>query len=63
MKLTKKKVVSIALVVCLIAILSAGTLAWFSDDDAVTNKFFIADSEDDTPDALYMVAGKVHARL
>jgi len=55
MKLTKKKVVSIALVVCLIAILSVGTLAWFSDDDAVTNKFYIADSEDDTPDEIFSV--------
>lgn len=55
MKLTKKKVLSIALVVCLIAILSMGTLAWFTDDDAVTNQFLIADSDDDTADEIFSV--------
>ena len=31
MKLNKKKVFTIALAICLIAILSMGSLAWFSD--------------------------------
>ena len=55
MKLTKKKVVTIALVVCLIAILSVGTLAWFTDDDSATNKFMIADSTDVDPDDIFSV--------
>ena len=51
MKLTKKKVFVSALSVCLIAILSFGTLAWFNATDAVTNSFKIADSnQDGTPD-------------
>ena len=45
--MNKKKVFALALAVCLIAILSVGTLAWFSDDDAVTNKFNVADSDND----------------
>lgn len=51
MKLTKKKVFVSALSVCLIAILSFGTLAWFNATDTVTNTFKIADSDNDgTPD-------------
>ena len=46
MKLTKKKVFVVALAVCLLAILSAGTLAWFTATDSVTNNFLIADSDD-----------------
>ena len=44
MKLNKKKVIVLALVVCLIAMLSVGTLAWFTDDDSITNDFFFGDS-------------------
>lgn len=55
MKMTKKKVFVAALAVCLVAILSMGTLAWFSDSDSVENKFMIADSEDDTPDEIFSV--------
>lgn len=47
MKLTKKKVFIAALALCLVAILSMGTLAWFSASDEVNNEFIIADSEDD----------------
>ncbi len=51
MKLTKKKVFVVALAVCLVAILSMGTLAWFNAADEITNKFLIADSDGDgTPD-------------
>lgn len=45
--MTKKKVFVIALAVCLIAILSMGTLAWFSAEDSIDNKFYFADSEGD----------------
>ena len=44
MKMTKKKVFVIALTVCLIAIISMGTLAWFTAEDRVENKFEILDS-------------------
>lgn len=42
MKLNKKKVFVAALAVCLVAILSMGTLAWFNADDEVTNNFHVA---------------------
>lgn len=54
MKMTKKKVFVAALAVCLVAVLSMGTLAWFSDSDSVTNKFMIADSESD-PNEIFSV--------
>ena len=47
MKLSKKKVLVVALAVCLVAILSIGTLAWFNYTDEVTNKFMVADSDQD----------------
>ncbi len=46
MKNTKKKVFVVALAVCLVAILSAGSLAWFSAEDTVDNTFIIAGSND-----------------
>ena len=54
MKLTKKKVFVVALAVCLLAVASMGTLAWFSAEDEVTNKFLVANSEDD-PDEIFSV--------
>ena len=47
MKLTKKKVFVVALAIAIIATISAGTLAWFQAADEVTNKFMIADSDND----------------
>ena len=55
MKVTKKKVLTAALAVGLVATISAGTIAWFSDTDEVTNTFKIADSEDDKPDDIFSV--------
>ena len=55
MKLNKKKVFTLALAVCLIAILSLGSLAWFTDDDTVTNDFLIAGSDDGDPDDVFSV--------
>ena len=55
MKLTKKKVLVGALAVGLIATISAGSLAWFSDEDEVKNKFMIADSTDDDPKDIFSV--------
>ncbi len=46
----KKKVLAVSLVISIIAILSMGTLAWFQDQDTVTNNFMIADSNDDADD-------------
>ena len=54
MKMTKKMVFVVALAVCLIAVLSMSTLAWFNASDDVTNKFFVADSAD-TPDKIFSV--------
>ena len=55
MKLTKKKVFVAALAVSLVAILSMGTLAWFNAQDDVTNKFYIASSEDVNPDDIFSI--------
>lgn len=53
--MSKKKLLSLALVVIMIAILSFGTLAWFSDSDSVKNDFMIAGSDDDTADEIFSV--------
>lgn len=55
MKLNKKKVFTLALALCLIATISLGSLAWFTDTDSVTNDFFIAGSEDQDPDDIFSV--------
>ena len=55
MKLSKKKVFALALAVCLIATLSFGSLAWFTDNDSVTNDFMIAGSDDEKPDDIFSV--------
>lgn len=55
MKMTKKKVLVIALAVCLVATLSMGSLAWFNAQDSVTNNFYIADSTDNNPDDIFSV--------
>ena len=55
MKMTKKKVFVSALAVCLLAILSFGTLAWFNATDEVTNKFMIATSDDVNPEDIFSV--------
>ena len=54
MKFTKKKVFVAALAICLVAIISMGTLAWFSDTDSVSNNFMVTDS-DKTPDDVFSV--------
>ena len=43
----KKKLFVAALAICLVAILSMGTLAWFTANDSTTNSFLIADSNND----------------
>lgn len=53
--MNKKKLVSLALVVILIATISFSSLAWFSDADQVTNKFMVAGSENQNPDDIFSV--------
>ena len=55
MKMTKKKVFVAALAISLVAILSMGSLAWFSAQDSVTNNFYVADSTDNDPDDIFSV--------
>ena len=55
MKLNKKKVFTLAIALCLIATISLGSLAWFTDTDSVTNDFLIAGSEDEKPDDVFSV--------
>lgn len=54
MKNTKKKVFVVALAISLIAIISMGSLAWFTANDSVANTFKIADSNDDK-DAVFSI--------
>ena len=42
MKMTKKKVFVASLAVCLVAVLSMGTLAWFTATDSVENIFQVS---------------------
>ena len=53
--MNKKKLISVALVVIMIAILSFSTLAWFNDSDSVSNQFYVADSTDTSPDDIFSV--------
>ena len=53
--MSKKKLLSLSLVVIMIAILSLSSLAWFSDSDDVTNNFYIASSDDTDPDDIFSV--------
>ena len=53
--MTKKKLFVAALAICLVAILSMGTLAWFSAQDEVTNKFYIASSDDTDPEDIFSI--------
>ena len=46
----KKKVFLVAVAVCLVAIISAGTLAWFSDSDSVKSTFYVASSNEEADD-------------
>lgn len=49
--MTKKKVFVAAIAICLVAILSLGTLAWFNATDDVTNTFYVAtDADHPVPD-------------
>lgn len=50
MKMTKKKVFVAALAVCLVAILSLGTLAWFTATDEVENVFKVSTDSEQKPD-------------
>ena len=54
--MSKKKLLSLSLVVIMIAILSFGTLAWFNDSDSLKNEFHIATSDDPSdPDDIFSV--------
>lgn len=47
MKNNKKKVLVAALAICILATISLGTLAWFTDEDAITNNFYVGDTTTD----------------
>lgn len=53
--MSKKKLFSLAVVAIMVAILSFGTLAWFSDSDSVTNHFGISGGENQKPDEIFSV--------
>lgn len=53
--MNKKKVLSLALVVIMIAILSFSTLAWFSDSESVENNFGIGGGANNNPDEIFSI--------
>lgn len=54
--MSKKKLLSLSLVVIMIAILSLSSLAWFNDTDSVKNEFHVATSDDPSdPDDIFSV--------
>ena len=53
--MTKKRVFLVALAVCLIAILSMSTLAWFSAEDEVENKFMFTTSDENDANKIFSV--------
>ncbi len=53
--MSKKKLLSLAVVAIMIAILSFGTLAWFTDSDSVTNNFGVAGGENNDPDEIFSI--------
>lgn len=53
-KNAKKKLFVVAVAVCLIAILSFTTLAWFSDSESIKNDFIVS-SEDENPDDIFSI--------
>ena len=57
MKRSKRKVVVLALLICLLALVSTvGSLAWFSSNDSVENEFMIATSDETTdPNDIFSV--------
>ena len=56
MKRSKRKVVVLSLLICLLALLTTmGSLAWFSASDSVENKFMVADSTDTDPDDIFSI--------
>ncbi len=54
MRMQKRKLFALALAVCLIAILSMGSLAWFSDSDSVNNNFYVGDGGENA-DSIFSV--------
>ncbi len=54
MNSNKKKIFFAALALCIVAILSFSTLAWFTAQDSVTNEFYVGDSDAD-PDKVFGV--------
>ena len=48
--MNKRRILAVALALCLIAILACGTLAYFKSSASVTNKFYTASYSPDDPD-------------
>ena len=53
--MSKKKILSLALVVIMLAILSFGSLAWFTDKDSAKNDFTVGGAGQNDPDKIFSV--------
>lgn len=56
--MNKKKLLSLALVVIMIATISFSTLAWFTDTDSATNDFKVSGAGQEDPDQIFSVEVK-----
>lgn len=56
--MNKKKLLSLALVVIMIATISFSSLAWFTDTDSAKNEFTIGGAEQGDPDQIFSVEVK-----
>lgn len=52
---TKRNMLIAMVAICLIAITAFGTLAFFTADGSVSNKFMVADSENVNPDEIFSI--------
>ncbi len=55
----KKKIAVIAAIVAVLALISAGTLAWFNDKDTAINKFAVSSEEGDFKVTVNETSGKL----
>lgn len=53
--MSKKKMLALAIVVIMIAILSFSSLAWFTDADSAKNDFTVAGAGEEDPDKIFSV--------
>lgn len=49
MNFNKRKIIFVSLIICIIALISGGTLAYFTAEETVTNRFMVTSYDPDNP--------------